>query len=193
MADKDKEKDTKPAEKEEASQKPETKSGVLTWIIMVSVIVVLSGSGFVVGRLVAGSEPTAEQAAGQEEDDSKQADADTKKTSKPTPGTWYYNELEPVVVNPDEPGATRFVRVGLILEINNELDQVEAKTMLENKKPLLINWLNLYFKSLSLDQMENERDMNRILSQIKDGFNEILFPAAKPQIKNVLIREFNIQ
>ena len=142
---------------------------------------------------MAGSDPAPEQEAPSQEADGKQAGSDKQNGSKATPGTWYYNELDPVVVNPDEPGATRFVRVGLILEISNELDQVEAKAMLESKEPLMINWLNLYFKSLSLNQMENERDMNRILSQIKDGFNDILFPEAKPQVKNVLIREFNIQ
>ncbi|MHC4552270.1 MAG: flagellar basal body-associated FliL family protein, partial [Planctomycetota bacterium] len=60
-------------------------------------------------------------------------------------------------------------------------------------QPLLINWLNLYFKGLSLDQMEDEKDMNHILAQITDAFNEILYPNAKPQIKRTLIREFNIQ
>ena len=107
--------------------------------------------------------------------------------------TWYYNDLESVVVNPDEPGATRFVRVGLILEIRSVLSENKAKQLIEAKKPPLINWLNLYFKSLTLDEMENERDIKRILSQICDSFNEILFPDAKPQIKRILIREFNIQ
>ena len=108
-------------------------------------------------------------------------------------GTWYYNDLESVVVNPDEPGATRFVRVGLILEISSGLSEDKVKELIEAKKPPLINWLNLYFKSLTLDEMENDRDMKRILSQICDAFNEMLFPDAKPQIKKILIREFNIQ
>ena len=41
--------------------------------------------------------------------------------------------------------------------------------------------------------MGNEKDLNRILMQIKDAFNEILFPEAKPSIEKILIREFNIQ
>ena len=118
---------------------------------------------------------------------------DSKTDSK---GTWYYNDLESIVVNPDEPGATRFVRVGLILEISSALDKdkiKKIKELIEAKKPPLINWLNLYFKSLTLGEMENDRDMKRILAQICDAFNEILFPDAKPQIKKILIREFNIQ
>ena len=107
--------------------------------------------------------------------------------------TWYYNDLESIVVNPDEPGATRFVRVGLILEISIEISPDKAKEIIDSQKPILINWVNLYFKSLTLDQMRNDRDMKRIQLQILDAFNEMLFPDSKPQIKRVLIREFNIQ
>ena len=142
---------------------------------------------------MAGSEPTEESAAVEEEAKGEQTDPKDPKKQTAKPGTWYFDKLDPVVVNPDEPGATRFVRVGLILEIDNQWEQTEAVAAIESKKPLLINWLNLYFKSLSLDQMADERDMNRILTQIKDGFNDILFPESKPQIQNILIREFNIQ
>ena len=201
MADEDKnkdkgkgeEKEKKAVEKESSSKPAEVKIGIVTWAIMITIIVTLSSSGFVLGRLLAGSSSEEETSQTQEEDSSKAAPAQTKETQKVDKGTWYYNDLEPVIVNPDEPGATRFVRVGLNLEISNELSQDEAIEMIQARKPRLINWLNLYFNSLSLDQMENEKDMNRILSQICDGFNEILFPEAKPQIKKVLIREFNIQ
>jgi flagellar basal body-associated protein FliL len=97
------------------------------------------------------------------------------------------------VVNPDEPGATRFVRVGLTLEMSPALTMEEAKELIEAKKPPMINWLNLYFKSLTLDEMKDDRDIQRILLQICDAFNEILFPDSKPMIKKVLIKEFNIQ
>jgi hypothetical protein len=69
----------------------------------------------------------------------------------------------------------------------------EATALIELKKPPMINWLNLYFKSLTLDEMKDDRDIQRILSQTCDAFNEILFPDAKPLIKKVLIKEFNIQ
>ena len=191
MSSEDKE---KTEAKESPSEKPaEAKVSVLTWAIMGVIILVLSSSGFFLGRIFASSstQPEAAEAPIEEQDSKKTSEAaQSKQVSE---GSWYYKDMESVVVNPDEPGATRFVRVGLILEVNNELSKEAATAMFEAKKPLLINWLNLYFKSLSLSQMENEKDMKRILSQICDGFNEILFPEAKPQIKNVLIREFNIQ
>jgi flagellar basal body-associated protein FliL len=175
------------SEKDEQAGKAGTKTGLVAWIIMTVVVVILAGSGFVLGRLFAGpSSPLTSEPSQEKEilpDDSK---IDSK-------GTWYYNELESIVVNPDEPGATRYVRVGLILEISSALDKDGTKKLIEAKKPLLVNWLNLYFKSLTLEEMENDRDIKRILTQICDSFNEILFPNAKPQIKKILIREFNIQ
>ena len=79
------------------------------------------------------------------------------------------------------------------MEMSSELSQGKAKELITSKKPLLINWTNLYFKGLTLDQMRNDRDIKHIQSQILDAFNEILFPNSKPLIKKVLIREFNIQ
>lgn len=197
MADKDNEKT-----KEKKDPSAEGKVGILTWIIMAAVVLVLSGSGFVVGRLVADSAgprsqaEIAEQAAAQAEVkavDEAGNESGTDSQTK-TSDTWYYDQLASVVVNPDEPGATRFVRVGLILEMNATFTKENAEKLIkEQKEPLLVNWLNLYFKGLSLDQMEDEKDMNHILAQITDAFNEILFPNAKPQIKRTLIREFNIQ
>jgi len=188
--DKKKKEDTK-AEKDEQSKQAGTKISILMWTIMAVIVGLLAGSGFVLGRLFAGSSSIETAESFQENPQTKEMMSDDSETD--SKGTWYYNDLESVVVNPDEPGATRFVRVGLILEISSELSKDKAKELIETQKPLLINWLNLYFKSLTLDEMENDRDIKRILSQICDSFNEILFPDAKPQIKRILIREFNIQ
>ena len=193
--DKEKKEDTKKentkTEEKEQSQQTGTKISILTWIIMAVVVVLFAGSGFALGRLLAGSPSPEITESSQENTQTEELIPDDVKTN--SKDTWYYNDLESVVVNPDEPGATRFVRVGLILEISSGLSKEKAKELIEAKKPPLINWLNLYFKSLTLDEMENDRDMKRILSQICDSFNEMLFPDAKPQIKRILIREFNIQ
>ena len=188
--DKEKKDDTK-AEKNEQSKQPGTKISLLTWIVVAVVVILFAGSGFVLGRLFAGPNAPETTEPAQENTQEEELVPDDLKTNPK--GTWYYNDLESVVVNPDEPGATRFVRVGLILEISSALSSERAKGIIDAKKPPLINWLNLYFKSLTLAEMENDRDMRRIQSQICDSFNEILFPDTKPQIKKILIREFNIQ
>ena len=189
-ADVAKTEDAKP-EKDEQTGKAGTKIGLLMWIIMAVVVVLCAGSGFVLGRLFAG--PSSPQTSESSQESSKAEEISPDAPKIDSKDTWYYHDLESIVVNPDEPGATRFVRVGLILEISSALDKEDAIKLIDAKKPLLINWLNLYFKSLTLGEMENDRDIKRILMQICDSFNEILFPDAKPQIKKILIREFNIQ
>ncbi len=197
MADKE-EKDLKGEPEEQPKDEPKeqaAKSGakisILTWLIMAVIIAAMAGSGFVIGRLFA--RPTSPKTT--------ESSQENPQTEAIVPGgsdtgskdTWYYNELESVVVNPDEPSATRFVRVGLILEMNPGLSEEEAAALMVAKKPLLMNWLNLYFKSLTLEEMRTDTDLRRILSQICDAFNEMLFGDAKPQIKKILIKEFNIQ
>ena len=190
--DKKSQDDAKVEENNESKQAA-AKIGIVTWAILAAVVVVCAGSGFLLGRLFAEPDlPETEiTAPSQENPQPEKPIPDDTETG--TIDTWYYNDLESVVVNPDEPGATRFVRVGLILEISSGLSKDKAGELIEAKKPLLINWLNLYFKSLTLSEMENDRDIKHILSQICDSFNEMLFPDAKPQIKRILIREFNIQ
>ncbi|MCE5340911.1 MAG: flagellar basal body-associated FliL family protein [Planctomycetaceae bacterium] len=198
----------------EAQPKTAAKTGMLTYVIMVVVVLVLAGSGFFLGRIFAGgADPNAVQEEVNKPEVKKEEKKEVKKEEKkgghgghgakeeekpaapvlsPT-DTWYFSGLESVVVNPDEPGATRYVRVGLNLEFGGDFASEEAEELINAKKPLLINWLNLYFKSLTLNQMQNDRDMKRMLVQICDAFNEILFPDEKPKIKKILIREFNIQ
>ena len=178
-------------EEDEQVRKVGTKIGVLTWIIMAAVVALLAGSGFVLGRLLAGPSAFGTTEPPQENAQIEKIRPDGSNTD--SEDTWYFNDLESVVVNPDEPGATRFVRVGLILEMSAGLSEDETKELIAIQKPLLMNWLNLYFKSLTLEEMEDDNDLKRILSQICDAFNEILSPDAKPQIKKILIREFNIQ
>lgn len=192
MADNEekKDKDEKDEPKKQADQS-EAKISILTWIIMAVVIAVMAGSGFVLGRLFA--ESSSPKTTGPSQENPQTEEIVPSGSDTGSGDTWHYNELESVVVNPDVPGATRFVRVGLILEMSSGLSEDEVTKLMKTKKPLLMNWLNLYFKSLTLEEMENASDLRRILSHIYDAFNEMLFPDAKPQIKRILFREFNIQ
>lgn len=192
-----KEKQEKPGDKQKTEDKSKQKDsgakiGLVTWAIMGVVVLVLAGSGLILGQVVAGMTKTSSdsQASEQQEKAQEQEEPDSYTDDGET---WYYNGLQSIVVNPDEPGAMRYVRIGLTLEISSEIDEVEAEMFFIKKNPALISWLNIYLKSLTLDEMENDRDINRILSDVHEAFNEILFPNAKPKLKKVLIREFNIQ
>jgi len=166
---------------------------LLPWIIMAVIIIVCAGSGFALGRLFAGSKSVQTPDSG-EQNQLTQVDklrgGDSKEIS---PENWYYDELEPVVANLDEPAVTRYVRVSLTLEFDSEIDPKKGITFIESKKPILKNCLAIYLASLTLEDIRGDKNLRRIQSQIRDVFNEKLFPDSEPQIKNVLIKEFAIQ
>ena len=180
---------------EPAGDKKTTKKGILLWIILAVAVLLCAAAGFGLGRLFAGSakgEPDAASAAAvSEQADDKTTDI-LDSTANKSQKLWYY-DLEPVVANLDEPKVTRYIRVALTLQINPEVDQKKGTAFFEEKKLLLANWVTLYLAGLSTEDTRGEKNLIRIQSQICDMFNERLFPDGRPQIKNVLFREFAIQ
>ncbi len=194
MADKNTQEKQDEPKQEEADNKKSINSS-LKWIILAVVVVVCAGAGFGLGRLLGGSDTSDIR---QRRKPSQQAE-----TTQTKPGhedasqadstkTWYY-EFEPVVANLNEPGATRYIRVVLTLQISTDLDSKSGTALLVEKDPLLRNWLTIYLSSQTIDDIRGDRNLRRIQSEILDAFNEKLFPDAKPQIKSILFKEFAIQ
>jgi len=164
--------------------------------IMAVVIIFCAGAGFGLGRLFGGS-ASGPPPGGPAADSSQPQPTGTPaagglSATQSASGGWYY-DFEPVVANLNEPGATRYIRVTLTLQISTELDSKKGTALLEEKKPLLRNWLTIYLASQSLEDIRGNRNLQRIQSEILDAFNEKLFPDAKGKIKNVLFKEFAVQ
>lgn len=181
-------------QEEPKAEKTGKKSSIkrfLPWIIPGAVVLVFAGAGFGLGRLFAGPGIDKSSESGQQ---NQLAGAEnlTAAGSADTQKIWYY-DLEPVVANLDEPSVTRYVRAALTLEINPQMDEKKGRGFLDEKKPILTNWLAIYLASLSIEDIRGERNLKSIQSQILDVFNEKLFPNSKPQIKQVLFKEFAIQ
>jgi len=196
MADADDTKQEKEQEgsKAEKSDKKSLIGRLLPWVIMVVVVALCAGAGFGLGRLFAGSPTPGAAESDLKPDESAQiedlkADDDSAKDSE---DVWYY-DLDPVVANLNEPSVTRYVRASLTLEMSSELDEKDGTAFLDEKKPLLINWLTVYLSGLRLEDVRGDKNLRSIQSQIREAFNEELFPNSKPQIKQVLIKEFPVQ
>ena len=186
-----KEDDTKKQEDSQATKKEEKTSsgGMLQWIIMAVVVIICIGAGFGVGRILGGN-GTPEPAQPPEPppiENMKENDSTTDSQKG-----WYY-ELEPVIACLDEPTVTRYIRATLTLKLSSELDEKQGTALLEEKKPVLINWLSIYLSGLSVDDIRGETNQRHIQLQILDAFNEKLFPDARPQIKKILFKEFVVQ
>lgn len=178
-------------EKEDKKEAPEKsaggKTGIITWIIIAVSVSLLSGSGFFLGRLMAGSGSPKEGEAAQEEAQT------TEEESTDSQDNWFC-DLDPVVANLNVPGATRYVRASITMEMDGELIEVDSEELLNSKKPLLRNWLAVYLAGLSIEDARGDRNLKRIQLEILDSFNEILFPDSKPLVKQILFKEgFAIQ
>ena len=167
---------------------------LLPWIIMIVVVLICTGAGFRVGRLFAGSVTPHENVNdsgtnAQDLPDELETDTDSAEDSGKV---WYY-DLDPVVANLNEPTVTRYVRASLTFEMSADMDVKDGTAFLEEKKPILINWLTVYLSSLALEDIRGDKNLRSIQSHIRDAFNEQLFPDSKPLIKQVLIKEFPVQ
>lgn len=195
MADEDDAKNQEQKEDAKAdSGDKKASGGRLLWIIMAVVVIISAGAGFGLGRLFGNPETTeANQSAEGGSAQSQDLTANTADLTAKGPQDNWYCDLEPVVANLNEPSVTRYVRVTLTLVMDSKVDQKKGTAFIEEKKPILTNWLTIYLASLSLEDIRGDRNLKRVQSQIVDGFNEKLFPDAKPQLKRVLFKEFAVQ
>ncbi|HPC94908.1 MAG TPA: flagellar basal body-associated FliL family protein [Sedimentisphaerales bacterium] len=184
-----KEKNDKTSEAEAPDKKGKS-SRLLPWLVPVVTVGLCGGGGFLVGRLF-GTRGSAQNVAASEAPTAT-APALPPVNAAATGSSWYY-DLEPVVANLNEPGVTRYVRIALTLEVGDRLSEKDGTPFLEQRKPLLKNWLTLFVANLTLEDIRGERNLRHVQSQIADTFNQGLFPNAPPCIKRVLFKELSIQ
>jgi len=188
--------DREPQDDTDAGQCPSREQtmagGVLPWMITLLVAVLCAGAGLALGRLVAASRVPDRAEVRQEnflldlqtlEEDSPAADPEKN---------WYY-DLQPVTVNLDEPTFRHHVRASVTLEISGEVDPSKGRTFLERKKTLMANRLTICLAGLSRQDLRGEGSIERVQLQIRDVFNEELFPESKPRIKQVLLKHLAVQ
>jgi flagellar basal body-associated protein FliL len=203
MADADETEQQEQPEKQEQPEQQETKKSeagdkksligrLLPKIILAVVLLVLAGAGFTLGRLFSGSGKS-QTAGASEQDQSDQGEKlKAKGSADGSKESWFYH-LEPVVANLNVTDVTRYVRASLTLEVSAEVDEKKGTAFLDEKKPILTNWLTVYLASLGLDDIRGDSSLKRIQSHVLDAFNEKLFPDSKPKIKRILFKEFAVQ
>ena len=194
------EKDKAENEKKDKKENDKKEQGVsligriLPWAIMSVIIIICAGSGFALARLFAGSRNcgAAEPNNTQQQENVEQIENEASTTGKQGGGEIWYYPFETIIANLDEPGAIRYLRVTLTLEMSPKIPTAQGNSLLDSKKPILTDWLTVYLGSLTIEDCTG-KNKKVIQSQILDAFNEKLFPDAEPQIKRILFKEFNIQ
>jgi flagellar basal body-associated protein FliL len=176
----------------EAPPKKGTGSKVVPWLITGITIFALAGLGFFAGRLF-GTRGDAQTVSAAESPGRIANLPEPDPTGGQDAGPGWYYDLESVIANLNEPGVTRYVRVGLTLEICSTRKQEEERAALDQKKPLLKDWLTLYLSNQTLEDIRGEKNLRRMQTQIADALNEKLFSGQAPRIKRVLFKELSIQ
>lgn len=191
MADETKTTDSKSEKGGTLKKETARKSSVLGWLILFSVVVAGATGGFALSQLVGGADPVPGETESAE--NPGQDEGAFPAVGGQTGGTWPYDKVEPVVANLDEPGVTRYIRATVMLEINGGVDRVQMEEFLNEKNPIVKDWLTTYFAGLSLEDVRGSRNLSRIKQEIQDHLNEMLFPESRPMVKRVLFKEFAVQ
>jgi flagellar protein FliL len=149
---------------DEEKDQQEAKGGSkLPWIIL---IVVVLGGGGAAGFLLMGKGKKAESAA-------------TGDKMGPT------LSMDTMVVNLDEPGGTRYLKVALEIELKENLTEVEKKMMPRLRDKLLVN-----LSSLTVNQVQKTETKLSIKKRIKKMGNAAF---GRKIIKAVYFKELVMQ
>lgn len=105
---------------------------------------------------------------------------------------WFF-ELDAVLANLDEPGVTRFLRASITIQFTKEYDATIGGPLVNEKKMILRDWLTTYFAGLSIEDVRGTMSLARIKNQIRDQFNDMLFPNSKPLVHAIILKEFAVQ
>ena len=180
--------------KTEKGEKGSLISRLLPILIIVFVMGFCAIGGLLLGRMLTG--PSSTKAAEPGTDQVEPAQVQTEKSDgnseDNSEGVWYY-DLEPVVANLNEPNVARYISVSITLQISSELGEKSGRSRIEQKLPVLTDWLTVYLAGLGLEDIRGDRSLKSIQAQILDAFNTKLFPDSKPMIKHILFRNFAVQ
>jgi flagellar FliL protein len=156
---------------------PVKKSGMRTWMLLavIALAATLGGAALPYGLAVAGVNLPGLGAK------------EVKQGNKPA-----FVPVGDVVVNLSEERLTRYLRVKLILVVDESQEKV-VKDLFDKNKAILKNWLISHLSDKTLAEVSGASGVNRLRREIQDQFNAILFPDGSEKIRDVLFEEFVVQ
>jgi flagellar basal body-associated protein FliL len=189
MADKEVKKDESKDKSKDKESSPGKKGAMIGWIITFVVAAICAGGGYGLSGLFAKTEPKdAEEIPGGEV-----AAEDDWTVEDPANAKPWTHEMQPVVANLDESGSTRMIQVAVVIELSGEMDQLKGTEYVVSKNLYLRDWLMTHLAGLNLTQVASSSSQNIMKAEIKESFNEILFPDSKPLVSRIMFKDYTIQ
>jgi len=177
---------------QQGGEKAQSRGGaLLSWLMPVLAAVLCAGGGFAAGRLFGASGNTQNVSAA--ESPSVEAEVNPQNVDDADADPVWFFDMESIVANLNEPGGTRYVRVGLTLGIGRGLKEKEGQPLLERKLPFLKNWLTLFMANQTVNDVTGEANLRKVQDQITDAFNKGVFGNGQSHIKQVYFKELSIQ
>ena len=192
MADEEKKEEEQQDNKEESKEKEESSGlGLNTYLIAAGIFLAATVGGFSLAQLVGPNplKPSEAKAAVEEIETFDEMMANTSGDEK----IWYYDLEPPVLANLNEPGVTRMLRAAITLELSPKMSQEKGEAFLMEKTRVLRGFTTTYLAELTLEQVRGSRNLTRLQNELKEHFNELLFPESKPYVTGVILRDFIIQ
>ena len=157
---------------------------ILGILLPVGIFVVFANAGYFASGLNVPAPAGAEQTEAVPDSDNSTGGDDDK--------VQFHHDLEPIVVNLNEPQVTRYLRVVLSFAIIDK-DRSDAIETIEKNAEDMKNWLIVYLSDLSLEEVRGAKNINRVRREIQDSLNERLWPGKRPLIADVRLKEWIIQ
>ncbi len=179
-------------QKDEGTKEASRSFGLYTWLIIAAITIAGITGGFALAQLLGGTtvpQPSETQATESGEILNKNFE---ELVSEENDNKVWTFDLDPVVATLDEPGLMRYVRATIILELSPKMKGEKGLLYLEEKKLILLDWLTTYLAGQNLEQVRGSRNYSRIKKEIRDQFNELLFPQSAPYVLGILFKEFAI-
>ncbi len=189
MADEDEKEPEEQSEQAEAKEKSGGKRSMLPWILLGVIVPSFAGTGYFLGKIMAKDDDTTPQEEKEEEKPIYEALLNPDAKAEPA---WIY-PVAAFVSNLRDPGARRFVRVSFSLEMSAQLDPLLGKDYLDTKQAHIATRLGHYLGDRVVEELQGERNRRKVLSDVENMLNELLFKDVKPPIVNVLFGECAIQ
>lgn len=192
MADKEEKKEDQEEKKEESKEKEESSGlGLNTYLITAGILLAAIVGGFSLAQLIGPNALTPSEAKADME--KVETFNEMMENTSGDEKIWYYDIEPPILSNLNEPGVTRMLRAAITLELSPKMSPEKGEAFLEEKTRVLRGFTTTYLAELTLEQVRGSRNLTRLQNELKEHFNELLFPESKPYVTGVIFRDFIIQ
>jgi flagellar basal body-associated protein FliL len=107
--------------------------------------------------------------------------------------SYAYVPFGTTIANLAEGRLTRYLKITMTLQVaKNHASELEGM-MGDGRQAVFKNWLLTYLSDKELADVTGTNAINRMRSEIQDGFNAILAQQSGCKVQNVLFEEFNVQ